>query len=203
MKYVLTLTLLALIGFPRYAAAAQAPAPNVLSTSSANSTRRQQVAATADQSGTGSTAAEQPFVLIEHHGEVAMPASRLFPMLEGRFAGGWLGPYRVVHSDPRTRTLVIRRELIDPDSWTKWTYCKVGPIDMLDSLKNGTATVTIKLKPDKSVTITGASAQFAGTYGLGSSTKTVQCVSTGVLEDNLLATIAGEGHRRSGRVARR
>lgn len=124
-----------------------------------------------------------------------MPAGRLFSKLKSQFAGGWLGPYKVVRSNPRTRTLVVRRDQIDPDTWSKWAYCKVGPEDLLDNLKDGAVTMTIKLHPVKQQTFTAVSADFLGTYGLVSSIKNVQCVSRGVLEDQVLKDIAGEGQQ--------
>jgi hypothetical protein len=147
--------------------------------------------------------APQPPLQIVHHGEVAVPANHLFRELENRFVGGWLGAYQIVRKDPKTRTLVVRRGEIDSDNWTRWAYCKMGPLDLLDSLRDGTATITIKLEPARKTTFTTALADFEGTYGLASSTKTVQCLSRGVLEDELLATIAAEEQQRSQRVAQR
>jgi hypothetical protein len=97
-----------------------------------------------------------------------------------------------VSSDPKTRTLVVRRNYIDLDNWSKWAYCKVGPLDMLDSLRDGYVTMAIKLEPARGVTYTSTTADFEGIYGLTSTGKVVPCISTGVFEDNVLATIDAE-----------
>lgn len=137
-------------------------------------------------------AAGQMPMAIEHHGTSKVPARTLLRTLQSQFAGGWLGPYQVIRSDRKSETLVVRRNAIDSDNWSKWAYCKVGPLDMLDSLRDGAATVTIKLTPARRVTYTSAVADFDGTYGLTSASKNVACTSRGVLEDELLATIAAE-----------
>jgi hypothetical protein len=135
----------------------------------------------------------QPPQQITHHGTSPIPAGRLYRALKTQFAGGWLGPYQVVSSDPKTRTLVVRRNYIDLGNWSNWAYCKVGPLDMLDSLRDGYVTMAIKLEPARGVTYTSTTADFEGIYGLTPSTgKVVPCLSRGVLEDEVLATIAAE-----------
>jgi hypothetical protein len=134
----------------------------------------------------------QPPLQITHHGTSPIPAGRLYRALKTQFAGGQLGPWQVVSSDPRTRTLVVRRNYIDIDNWSQWAYCKVGPLDMLDSLRDGYVTMAIKLEPARGVTYTSTTADFEGIYGLTSTGKVVPCISRGVLEDNVLATIAAE-----------
>ena len=142
-------------------------------------------------------------IIIEHFGTSKVPARSLFRTLQSQFAGGWLGPYQVVSSDRKSQTLVIRRNAIDADNWSKWAYCKVGPFDMLDSLRDGAAVVTIKLTPARKVTFTSAAADFEGTYGLTSANKNVTCMSRGVLEDNLLAAIAAQTPPPTRRLAKR
>ena len=64
---------------------------------------------------------------------------------------------------------------------------------MLDSLRDGYVTMAIKLEPARHVTYTSTTADFEGIYGLMPSTgRVVPCVSRGVLEDQVLATIATE-----------
>jgi hypothetical protein len=135
----------------------------------------------------------QPPLQITHHGASPIPAGRLYRALQTQFAGGQLGPWQVVSSDPKTRTLVVRRNYIDLDNWSNWAYCKVGPLDMLDSLRDGYVTMAIKLEPARGVTYTSTNADFEGIYGLTPSRgKVVPCISRGVLEDQVLATIAAE-----------
>jgi hypothetical protein len=196
MKRITTLAALAIllapypaVGAPTTAVKAQ---PN--GATSAAAPQQQQLPQAAVPSGSQGTstapAVGQMPAIIEHYGQSKVPARSLFRTLQSQFAGGWLGPYQVVSSDRKSQTLVIRRNAIDADNWSKWAYCKVGPLDMLDSLRDGAATVTIKLTPARKVTFTSAAADFEGTYGLTSASKNVTCMSRGVLEDNLLAAIA-------------
>jgi hypothetical protein len=142
---------------------------------------------------------------IVQYGTVDSPARPLFLRLRGEFVRGQLGPYRIVSSDARTRTLVVRRDSVDSDHWTKWSYCKVGPLDMLDSLRDGTVTMTISLEPAGGVTNAAVAADFEGQYSLTptSASETVRCGSRGVLEKELLTTIAAAEMARPRRVTRR
>jgi hypothetical protein len=135
----------------------------------------------------------QPPLQITHHGTSPIPAGRLYRALKNQFAGGQLGPWQVITSDRKTRTLVVRRNYIDSENWSNWAYCKVGPLDMLDSLRDGYVTMAIKLEPARGVTYTSTTADFEGIYGLTSTGgQVIPCISRGVLEDQALATIAAE-----------
>ncbi len=124
---------------------------------------------------------------IPHRAPIRAEANKLFDELKTGFSGGRFGPYQVVDSDVRTRTLVIKRNAIDQQTWSKWAYCRVDPIDMIDSLRDGKVTLTLKLEPTtKTVTYAVVWAEFNGSYGIGTVNKNVQCTSTGVLEENIL-----------------
>jgi hypothetical protein len=142
---------------------------------------------------------------ITQYGIVGSPAKSLFRRLVREFADGQFGPYSVVSSDARTGTIVVKRDAIDSDSWAKWSSCSVGPLEMLDSLQDGIATVTISLEPTKRVTDAAVAAGFEGRYGLTatSSMATVRCSSRGVLEKDLLTAITTAEATRPRRVAKR
>lgn len=208
MKLITTLAALMVLLSSYPAAGAQATAVNTRPQGAPSVTAPQErvppAAVKSVERGTGvSPAVGQMPIDIEYHGTSKVPARSLFRTLRSRFAGGWLGPYQVVSSDRRSGTLVIRRNAIDADNWSKWAYCEVGPLDMLDSLRDGAVTVTIKLKPARRITYTSTAANFEGTYGLTAASKNVACMSRGVLEDNILTTIAAENPPRTGRLAKR
>jgi hypothetical protein len=117
--------------------------------------------------------------------------SKLFRRLEEQFNEGSLGPYRIVSSDAKKAELKVRRDSIDNDNWTKWCYCKVDPLNMLDSLQDGTVLVTIDLSPVSNATDVAVATDFEGTYSLTEASKatTVSCMSRGVLEKELVSTI--------------
>jgi hypothetical protein len=142
---------------------------------------------------------------ITQYGIIETPARPLLRRLVKRFTDGEFGPYRVVTSDTRAGTLVVTRDAIDSDSWTKWSSCRVGPLAMLDSLQDGVATVTISLAPAKRVTDTAVTADFEGRYGLTPtlSPATVRCSSLGVLEKDLLTAIITMEKTRPQRLAKR
>jgi hypothetical protein len=127
---------------------------------------------------------------IPHRAPFKAPAGKLFDELKTGFSGGRFGPYQVVDSDAPARTIVVKRNAIDPESWSKWAYCRVDPIDMIDSLRDGKAMLTVKLEPTtKTVTYAVIWAEFNGDYGIGNVNKNFQCTSTGVLEEHLLHRI--------------
>ncbi len=174
-------------------AAAQQPAANAPRSAAASPIAASQVPVQTAAPENPAAVLAQPPLQITHHGSSPIPASRLYRALKTQFAGGQLGPWQVISSDPKTRTLVVRRNYIDSENWSNWAYCKVGPLDMLDTLRDGYVTMAIKLEPARRVTYTSTTADFEGIYGLTPSTgKVVPCISRGVLEDQVLATIAAE-----------
>lgn len=137
-----------------------------------------------------STAIARPLPSIAHRGPVQSAWRPLFDKLQTDFSGGRIGPYTVAGSDISSRTLVIKRNDIDLEHWSRWAYCRVAPLAMFDSLRDGMVTLTIKLEPTtRTITYAVVTADFTGVYGLGSSTNTVRCTSTGVLEESILHSI--------------
>jgi hypothetical protein len=198
MKRISTVAALLTLVLSYPVAAAQQPAVNAPRSAAASPISASQVPVQTAATENPAMLAQPP-LQITHHGTSPIPAGRLYRALKTQFAGGQLGPWQVVSSDPKTRTLVVRRNYIDLDNWSQWAYCKVGPLDMLDSLRDGYVTMAIKLEPARGVTYTSTTADFEGIYGLTSTGKVVPCISRGVLEDNVLATIAAENPPREPR----
>jgi hypothetical protein len=142
-----------------------------------------------------STAAAQPTV-IPRLSRAPQDAERTFRIVQNYLSDPAHGLFTVVRADHATHTIVAERHSIDTQNWGEWAYCKLGPEQMLDTLENGAVTLTVKIKDasggasDLSVT-----ADFKGTYGLGGSEVTAQCVSKGVLENRIIqaAGAAPEG----------
>ncbi|MGH7933279.1 MAG: hypothetical protein ACREQN_08915, partial [Candidatus Binataceae bacterium] len=99
--------------------------------------------------------------------------------------------FELSKTNETTGTLVAKRDNIDANSWNQWAYCEMSPAHMLDTLRDGAVIVSITARHagNDSCYVT-VKTDFKGTYGLGSSNSTEQCISKGVLENNLLA-IAG------------
>jgi hypothetical protein len=89
--------------------------------------------------------------------------------------------------------MVAKRSGIDTQNWSEWAYCKLAPQQMLDTLEDGTVTLTVKIGTGggnfSNVNVT---ADFKGTYGLAGSETTAQCVSKGVLENRILEAVGAK-----------
>lgn len=83
--------------------------------------------------------------------------------------------------------ITARRTVADNVKWTQWAYCKAPAMRMLDTLQQGNITVRVKLdreSPNRTyVTVTP---QFEGVYQFAGNTNTLQCMSNGVLEQDIL-----------------
>jgi hypothetical protein len=100
------------------------------------------------------------------------------------------GFFRIVRGDSASHVLVAERDRIDTKNWSNWAYCKLGAGHLLDKLKDGTAMLTVKITPSgRSFSEVSVTADFRGTYGLGTSETTAQCVSKGVLENRVLQAV--------------
>lgn len=124
---------------------------------------------------------------IAHSGPLVGKPDALFDQIKTNFSDGRFGPYTIVSTDPARHTIVVRRNNIESADWARWAYCPMGPLDLLDSLRDGSVTMNVKLEPTtRWTTWAVVKAEFIGTYGLGASVKRTQCVSTGVLEEDVL-----------------
>ncbi len=135
-------------------------------------------------------AAAQP-AIIPRIGRAPHPAPETYIILKNYFADTAVSGFTLVSADPKTRTLVAKRVGIDSATWRQWAYCKMGPSNLIDSMKRAAATVNVKIDPSGNrYSYVTVNADLEGTYALGSSATTRQCVSNGVLENNIL-TAAG------------
>jgi hypothetical protein len=138
-------------------------------------------------------AAGQPTV-IPRLGTAPHDARQTYEMARDYLSKPSNGLFTIVRADPATCTVVAKRDRIDIRHWGEWAYCKLGAEQMLDTVVNGAATLTVKvtLAGRRSSDISVAAA-FFGTYALGRSESTTQCISTGALEQHLLEAL-GAAH---------
>jgi hypothetical protein len=133
------------------------------------------------------SAVEVPRV-IPHSAPVNKPAPEVFQALKSYFSDRLESKFILVSADEKTGTIVAKQTGIDSERWRNWAACNTDPMHMIYQLNDAIVTVTIKL--DQSVhntTFMTVSADFQGMYGLAQDQTTIECRSTGALEDNLLA----------------
>lgn len=133
------------------------------------------------------TAVAQP-AIIPRIGRAPHPAPETYIILKNYFADTAVSGFTLVSADPKTRTLVAKRTGIDSATWRQWAYCKMDPSHLIDSMQQAAATVNVKVDPSGNRnSYVRVNADLEGTYSLGSSATTRQCISNGVLENNILA----------------
>ena len=134
-----------------------------------------------------SVALAQPAV-IPRIGQAPHSATETFQKLKRYFSDQLASQFHVVSIDDRHRTIVAKRSDLDTGTWTSWAYCKMTPTHLLDSLKDGSVTVKVKVEASgRHASYVHIDADFEGTYGgLGSGLTTQQCVSKGVVEQHIL-----------------
>ncbi len=134
-------------------------------------------------------AVAQPAV-IPRIGQAPHSASETFRKLKGYFSDEAASQFRLLSADSKSGIIVAKRSGIDTRTWSEWAYCKMSPTHLLDSLDDGTVTLKIKVEGSgRHSSYVHVDADFEGTYGgLGSNQTTQQCISNGVLEQNILAT---------------
>jgi hypothetical protein len=139
----------------------------------------------------GATASAQtasaPPLTIAHRGPITGKPDALFNQTKTSFSEGRFGLCTIVGAYPASHTLVVKRSNIDSANWARWAYCKMGPLELLDTLRDGSVTMTIQFQPTtRWITWVLVKAEFTGTYALGSTVKQTECISTGVLEEDIL-----------------
>ncbi len=134
---------------------------------------------------------EQPRI-VPRSAHIEKPAEQVFATLKQYFSDPTLSMFHLTNADPSTLTLIATRDSIDDANWTAWAYCKTEPQHILDKLQDGTVKVTVKLEPSGNArTYATVTADFQGKYALGTYDETtVDCISLGGLEQNIL-TVAG------------
>jgi hypothetical protein len=120
--------------------------------------------------------------------KVAKGYDETFGTLKNYFAPGYMNLFEIVSADQASGAIVVKRSNIDQNTWSKWAYCKLSPMHMLDTLRDGSVTVHIKLqRAGSDSTYVTVATDFQATYGLGSALNTAQCISTGLLEKDIMA----------------
>ena len=123
---------------------------------------------------------------------VEHPIDQVFGTLKHYFKDSSLSGFRLTSSDDKSWTLVATRSEIDGENWNRWAFCKTSAQQMIYQFEGGTVSVTVQLQKagNQSAFVT-VSADFQGNYGLGSQQATIDCVSNGSLEQDLIAVAGG------------
>ena len=130
--------------------------------------------------------------IIPRSDRVEHPIDQVFGSLKHYFNDSSLSGFRLSNADQQSWTLVATRTDIDGENWNKWAFCKTSAQQMVYQFEDGTVTVTVHLQKagDQSAFVT-VSADFQGNYGMGSQQTTIDCVSKGDLEQDLIAVAGG------------
>jgi hypothetical protein len=136
-----------------------------------------------------STAVAQP-AIIPRLSRAPHDPDRTYTIVKDYFAEPSNGLFKIVRADSISRIIIVQRAVIDTRNWGEWAYRKLGPEHMLDTLENGTVTLTVKISRDgHNTSNVSIAADFKGTYGLAGAETTVQCVPKGVLENRVLQAV--------------
>jgi hypothetical protein len=130
----------------------------------------------------------EPPRIIPHSAPINKPVPDVFKTLKSHFSDRLESKFELVSANEKTRTIVAKQTGIDSARWRTWAACQTDPMHMIYQLNDATVTLTTKLdKSPRNTTFMTVSAEFRGIYGLVGDQTTIECKSTGVLEDNLLA----------------
>src|SRR5437764_885458 len=83
-----------------------------------------------------SIAAAQP-AIIPRLSTAPHDAMRTYTIAKGYLSDPMSGSFSVVRADSATHVLIAKRNGINTEDWNNWTYCKLGPDQMLDTLEDG------------------------------------------------------------------
>ena len=126
--------------------------------------------------------------IIPHSAPVDKPVTEVFQTLKAYFSDRLESKFELVSADEKTGTIMAKQNGIDSARWRNWAACQTDPIHMIYKLNDATVTVTIKLdQSPHNTTFMTVSADFRGVYGLAQDQTTIECQSTGTLEENILA----------------
>jgi hypothetical protein len=130
--------------------------------------------------------------IISRSERVEHPVDQVFGTLKHYFNDSSLSGFRLTSADDKSWTLIATRSGIDGENWTTWAFCKTSAQQMIYQFEDGTVTVRVQLQKagNQSAFVT-VSADFQGNYGLGSQQATIDCVSKGSLEQDLIAVAGG------------
>ena len=134
--------------------------------------------------------------LIPRSQQIARPMDEVYASLKKYFADPALSRFKLVSANPATHTLVATMSGIDNESWSKWAFCKTGPVEMIYKFEDGTVTITVGVETTTTKSsFATVTADFEGSYQLGSNENKVACVSKGELEDNIHAVTGSQAKK--------
>jgi hypothetical protein len=129
--------------------------------------------------------------IIPHSAPINRPVPDVFKILKAYFSDHVDSKFALISADEKTDTIVAKQTGIDSARWSQWAACQTDPMHLIYQLNDAMVTLTIKLdKSPHDTTFMTVSADFQGVYGLAQDSTTIECKSTGTLEDNIL-TLAG------------
>jgi hypothetical protein len=130
----------------------------------------------------------EPPRIIPHSAPINKPVPDVFKTLKSYFSNRLESKFELVSADEKTDTIVAKQTGIDSARWSQWAACETDPMHMIYQLNDAIVTLTVSLEqaPHKSTFMT-VSADFRGIYGLAQDQTTIECKSTGALENNILA----------------
>jgi hypothetical protein len=134
------------------------------------------------------TRALEPPRIIPHSAPVAKPVENVFQILKNYFSDRVQSKFELISADEKSGTIIARQTGIDSERWRNWAVCQTDPVHMIYQLQDARVTLTIKLEQaPHNTTFMTVSADFQGLYGLAQDQTTIECRSTGALEDSILA----------------
>jgi hypothetical protein len=137
----------------------------------------------------------EPPRVIPHSAPVNKPVGDVFHILKTYFSDRVQSKFQTVNANEEAATIVAKQTGIDNLRWREWATCQTDAVHMLYQLNDAIVTLTIKLEQaPRNTTFMTVSADFRGIYGLAQDETTIECRSTGALEDNILALAGAEKH---------
>jgi hypothetical protein len=130
----------------------------------------------------------EPPRIIPHSAPVNKPVDDVFRLLKGYFSDRLESKFELVSADEKAGTIIAKQTGIDSERWRNWAACETDPLHMIYKLDDARVTITVKLEQgSRNTTFMTVSADFQGLYGLAQDQTTIECKSTGALEDSILA----------------
>lgn len=130
----------------------------------------------------------EPPRIIPHSAPVDKPVDNVFKTLKAYFSDRVESKFELISADEKAGTIIAKQTGIDSGRWRNWAACETDPLHMIYKLEDARVTITIKLdQAPRNTTFMTVSADFQGLYGLAQDQTTIECKSTGALEDSILA----------------
>jgi len=130
----------------------------------------------------------EPPRIIPHSAPVDKPVDHVFKTLRAYFSDPVESKFELISAHEKSGTIIAKQTGIDNERWRNWAACETDPLHMIYKLEDARVTITIKLdQAPRNTTFMTVSADFQGLYGLAQDQTTIECKSTGALEDSILA----------------